>query len=351
MSRKAVFAVPGDLDRVTGGYIYEKQLLLGLRRAGWDVAHLPLPGSFPAPTPQDMRVTGDAFAALDPDTPVLLDGFLPGATEPAQLARLRAPFVAVTHHPLALETGLSPARAAYLHRVERANLARAAQILVPSAATARTLVADYGVPAARITVAPPGVTRPAAQAKAPEPGPPLILSVGLLVPRKGHDVLLRALAGIRDLPWRAAIVGDTPDAACAEDLIALRSALGLDARVSFAGLVPSERLARYFAEASIFALATRHEGYGMVFAEALAHGLPIVAGSGGAVADTVPAEAGLLVPPDDVAGFAMALRRVLGDPDTRAGLAAASARHGAALPSWDDTAGIAAQVLQRIARG
>lgn len=350
MSRKVVFAIPGDIDRITGGYIYEKQVLLGLRRAGWDVTHLPLPGSFPDPTAGDMQVTGEAFAALDPDIPVLLDGFLPGACDPAQVSRLRAPFVAITHHPLALETGLTPERAGHLYRVERANLARAAHVIVPSAQTARVLAADYDVPLGRITQAPPGVTRPTPVDGVVPADPPLILSVGLLVPRKGHDVLLRALADIADLRWQATIVGDAPDPACAAELAALRSTLGLDGRVRFAGLVADETLQRLFSQAAVFALATRYEGYGMVFAEALVHGLPIVACSGGAVAETVPAEAALLVPPNDCAGLANALRRMLGDPRSHARIAAASARCGAALPTWDQTAEIAAQVLTRINR-
>lgn len=349
MTRRAVFAVPGDLGTVTGGYIYEKRVLHGLRGMGWEVAHLALPGSFPDPTPEDMQITGDAFARLAPEVPVLLDGFLPGATDPAQLARLRAPFVAITHHPLALETGLAPERAVHLFAVERANLARAAHVIVPSAATARVLAAEYGVPPVRITVAPPGVTRPNPASDTRKAAPPLILSVGLLVPRKGHDVLLRALGRLRDLPWHAVIVGEARDPACAADLETLRRALGLEARVRFAGLVSDVELARCFARASVFALATRHEGYGMVFAEALAHGLPIVAGNGGAVADTVPGDAGFLVEPGDAAGFAAALRRVLEEPALNARLAAASARHGAALPGWDDTARIAAEILGRVA--
>lgn len=350
MNRSAVFAVPGDLDSLTGGYIYEKNLLLGLRRAGWDVELLALPGSFPDPSAQDLRVTERAFAALTPETPVLLDGFLPGATEPGILAALRAPFVAVTHHPLALETGLAPERAAYLARVERANLARAAHVLVPSPETARTLAARYGVPGSRITVAPPGVIRPAAVTLDKPEGAPLILSVGQLVPRKGHDVLLRALATLRHLPWRAVIVGGAPDRACAAELAALRASLALEDRVTFAGQIAREDLERSLSLASVFALATRYEGYGMVFAEALVHGLPIVACSGGAVAETIPADACFLVPPDDVGGFAAALHRVLAEPDTRARLAAASARHGASLPTWDDTARIAARVLARVGR-
>lgn len=348
MSRNVVFAIPGDINRLTGGYIYEKQVLLGLRRARWNVTHLPLPGSFPDPTPGDMQVTGDAFAALSPDTPVLLDGFLPGATDPAQLARLRAPFIAITHHPLALETGLSPARAEHLYRVERANIARAAHVIVPSEETARVLASDYDVPSGHITLAPPGVTRPATLDRAALADPPLILSVGLLVPRKGHDVLLQALADIAAMPWQAMIVGDAPEPAYAAELAALRDKLGLAGRLRFAGLVTQDKLQGLLAQASVFALATRYEGYGMVFGEALVHGLPIVACTGGAVAETVPTEAALLVPPDDVVGLAEALRQMLGDRETRARIAAASARYGAALPTWDHTAGIVGKVLARI---
>jgi len=182
LKRPAVFAVPGDLDAPTGGYIYEKQVLIGLRRLGRPVAHLALPGSFPEPTADDLAVTAAALGAIPPDTPVILDGFLPGATPPEILAELRAPFLAVTHHPLALETGRDPARAAELHRIEGTNLARAAHILVPSPHTATTLAAEFGISPRRITVGPPGVVRAPAPS-GQSPGPPHILSVGQLVPR------------------------------------------------------------------------------------------------------------------------------------------------------------------------
>ena len=86
----------------------------------------------------------------------------------------------------------------------------------------------------------------------------------------------------------------------------------------------------------------------MVFAEAMAHGLPIVTCAAGAVPDTVPADAGMLVPADDVGAFAGALRRVLSDEGHRNALASGSARHGQGLPSWDDTARIVSAVLQKI---
>jgi glycosyltransferase involved in cell wall biosynthesis len=351
LTRPAVFAIPGDINTRTGGYIYEKELLLALRRAGRSVTHLPLPGSFPDPTRDDLATTGEAFAEIAPEIPVILDGFLPGACDPDVLALLRAPFVAVTHHPLALETGIAPDRARRLYATERANLARAAHVIVPSRHTRDTLVAEYDVPAGRITVVPPGTKRPQAPKYTDLLGscrPPLILSVGQLVPRKGHDVLIAALARVRDLDWRCVIVGEAADPKHAASLHRLVAAEGLGDRVQLAGSLDEDALTGLYRESTLFALATRYEGYGMVFAEALAHGLPVVAAAGGAVPDTVPRQAGRLVPPDDVAAFANALREVLVDREIREGLAEAARRHGDALPDWDDAAAAANAILDGI---
>jgi glycosyltransferase involved in cell wall biosynthesis len=283
--------------------------------------------------------------AVPPAHPLILDGFVAGAG--TGLETIRAPMVAMIHHPLAHETGLSAARRAHLRASERANVALVRHILVPSPATRDLLVAEYGADPACVTIAPPGVDRPALP-PAPE-APPLILSVGILHPRKGHDVLLDALARLTDLDWRAVIVGSDYASGYGEALRRHADALGLTARLTFAGEVSPDRLDRLYAAASIFALATRFEGYGMVFAEALARGLPIVATKAGAVPDTVPAEAGLLVPPGDAPATAAALRRLLTEPATRARCAEGAARAGAALPGWDDTARIASAVLAPLA--
>ena len=342
----AAFAIPGDLTTLTGGYIYERRLLEGLRARGHDVLHLQLPDSFPEAGPADMAAARAQLAAVPPDRVLILDGFIFGAGE--GLETLRAPIVGMVHHPLALEEGLSAARRAHLRLTERANVARAAHILVPSPHTAEVLATQYGADPAMVTVAPPGVDRPSLP-HAPET-PPLILSVGLLHPRKGHDVLLKALATLRDLPWSAVIVGKRHDPDHADALLQRRDALGLDDRVRFAGQVPQAELDRLYARATVFALATRYEGYGMVFAEALLRGLPVVATTGGAVPDTVPEGAGLFAPPGDAPAFAAALRAVLSDADRRRALADAAAAAGAALPTWTDTAEIAGRAIDRVAQ-
>ena len=346
MNRPAAFAIPGDISTLTGGYIYERRLLEGLREIGHDMRHIELAAAFPDPDTAAMSDAVERLAAVEPERALIVDGLVYGSIETAGLARVRAPIVAMIHHPLAYESGLSAARRDHLHRTERDNLALATHVLVPSPHTAEILTSHYSVPVERITIARPGTDRPTGR-QAPVV-PQLILSVGIQLPRKGHDVLLNALAQIAHLDWQAVIVGSAHDLPHAAELEALRQSFGLAERVRIAGRVSREELEQLYAAASIFALATRYEGYGIVFDEALAHGLPIVSCRTGAVPDTVPADAGLLVPPDAPELFADALASLLRDPRHRNQHANASSRAGKALPGWLDTARIAGRVLDSL---
>jgi hypothetical protein len=143
--RAASFAIPGDIDQKTGGYIYEKSLLLALRAAGRSVRHLELPAGFPHPSDPEMRDALAALSALPADEPLILDGLVYAAIDTDGLAALPMPVVAMIHHPVGLETGLAAERAAELLRREAANLRHAAHVVVPSRHTAQILAADFGV--------------------------------------------------------------------------------------------------------------------------------------------------------------------------------------------------------------
>ena len=342
------FAIPGDLLTKTGGYIYERNLIDALRARGWRVRHIETPASFPHPAPGDEAATLRLLHEVPTEEPLIVDGLVFGAIDTEGLARIRAPMIAMLHHPLGLEAGLPPDRARALIARETSNLRLAAHVVVPSPHVARLLAAEFGVAAKDISVALPGFTRPVFR-DLPRDDPPLILSVGLIAARKGHDVLLDALARIADLDWRAEIVGRVHEPAVAAALSAQRDRLGLADRVRFAGCVPDAELHDLYARATLFALATRYEGYGMVFGEALLAGLPIVTCATGAVPETVPAAAGMLLPPDDASAFAGALRRLLTDPAGRAACACAASRVGAALPDWSDTAAVMGAALDRVA--
>lgn len=346
MRRSLTFAYPGALDLNTGGYAYDRRVIEKLRANGWTIELLGLGDGFPFPSAQTLAAAEERLSALEDDQILLIDGLAYGVLDNwARQHALRVNIVALVHHPLALETGLDNSQQQIFRASETAALSFARHIIVTSPMTARELVSRYGVAEADITVALPGTDRaPPAKGYGE---PPMILSIGTLSPRKGHDVLIAALKANEDLAWQARIVGnrelDPKTAAALEEQI---DALGLSDRITLAGECEDSRLE--LAKADIFALASRYEGYGMVFAEALSQGLPIVACHAGAVPDVVPEDAGILVAVDDVAAFATALRRLLLNTDERRTRAAAAARAGALLPSWDDTAARIAQALDKI---
>jgi glycosyltransferase involved in cell wall biosynthesis len=112
------------------------------------------------------------------------------------------------------------------------------------------------------------------------------------------------------------------------------------------GAVSDARLAELYAGADVFALASRYEGYGMAFSEAIAHGLPMIGTTAGAIPETVPAGAGLLVAPDDIAAFAAALRRTIANPDERNRMAASARDAALKLPTWQASAKLFSDALE-----
>jgi glycosyltransferase involved in cell wall biosynthesis len=258
--------------------------------------------------------------AVPADTPLIIDGLALGALDPSLVERIVAPIVALVHHPLAHEGGLETSRRAQLHTTEQANLANSA--------------------------AEPGTDRPV-EPRLPST-PPLILSVGSQVRRKGHDVLIRALGLVSDLEWRAVIAGEARDPVFASEIVELIAVWNLGSRLELPGAVDRQTLHELYRSASVFALATRFEGYGMVFAEAMTYGLPIVTCQTGAVPDTVGTGAALLVEPDDHEALADALRRVLTDADLATSLGSASMAAASALPTWKDTSRQIAATLRAV---
>jgi glycosyltransferase involved in cell wall biosynthesis len=348
-ARRAVFAIPGDLTARTGGYIYGERLAQGLRTLGWQFDILNLGRSFPNPTPADMAAALASLAAVPADTVLLVDGLAFGALDTVGLTAVKAPICALVHHPLALESGVAPDRATVLRQLETANLTMARQVIVTSSHTAATLAHDFGVPEQRITVALPGTDRPE---KPSQPSTvPHILAVGSLTQRKGHDVLMAALASLTDLEWTAEIVGGPHDPAVTSQLKAQRAALGLEQGVQFIGELERTELDACYARASLFALATRNEGYGMVFTEATANGLPIVSCATGALPETAPKDSSILVPPDDPPAFAAALRSILTNPALMDRLTNGAPAAAADLPTWEQTVSLAGIALAKTMDG
>ena len=321
---RLAFVVPGRLDQLTGGYLFDRRIVEGLRGRDRNVHIVELEN-------------GGALAELPDGLPAAVDGLaLPLLETDLPQAAKRLRLVAFVHHPLAEETGLPHAEAARLAGLERRLLPLFRGVLCPSHRTAAA-VASLDVAPARIAVTPPGTEKP--DRLAPLRGGPVrkLLCIANVIPRKGYDVLVAALAQLGDLDWNLDIIGSLDrDPAAVAVLRRQIAAAGLTGRIALLGEQPPEGVARAYMAADGFVLASHHEGYGMVCAEAMAHGLPQVTTTAGAIPEVVPPEAGLLVPPADPAALAAALRRLIAEPGLAASLAAGARRAAALLPDWNE---------------
>jgi glycosyltransferase involved in cell wall biosynthesis len=292
------FLVPGDWNLPTGGYTYDRRIVVGLRDAGHSVDVHALAGAWPHPSAADLAAAARTVAQLPDHSLVVADGLAFGvmaSVVAAHAQRLR--WVALVHHPLYLETGLSLEQRQQLLREET-------------------------------------------------PHQPLrLLCVATLTPRKGHSVLLQALAGLMHLDWELHNVGSAErDAGTAAQLYA--QAAPMADRVHWHGEVDAPTLQAHYAAADVMVLASLHEGFGMVITEALAHGLPVVSSNAGALANTLPPGAGVQVPAGDVNALRAALARAIGEPALRNQWAAGARQAAAQLPSWEAQAARFGAALQ-----
>lgn len=194
----------------------------------------------------------------------------------------------------------------------RASIAAAAAIVCVSAALARDVVLLAGADPARVVVIPDtyDVARFAFTERPDRSGRPLrLVTVGRLVPVKGHDVLIRALAhAVRaGLDATLEVVGGGPDR---DALERLASAEGLSGRVMFSGPLGDAELPAALGRADAFVLPSRREGFGVALVEALATGMPVVATRSGGPDDIVGQADGILVEPDDAESLAAGLHEI-----------------------------------------
>ena len=295
-----VFIVPGRIDTRTGGYIYDRYMRDGLRQQGWSVEVRELDDSFPYPTPAALQHAAAVLADIREGTSVLIDGLALGAM-PAVIEREagRLRIVALVHLPLGASVSIDRDVAATLAAAERRALAAAMLVIVTGTATL-PILAKYEVAHDKIAVVEPGTARAPVACGSGET-PLRLLSVATLNPGKGHEILLEALAAVPDRDWHLTCAGSvTRHPATVERVRDALRRLGLEDRVSLVGELDEASLFAQYDKTDLFVLATLQETYGMAVAEALAHGLPVVSTTTGAIPDLVGDDAGLLAPPGSI---------------------------------------------------
>jgi len=342
--------VPGSIEQLTGGYLFARRIVEEVRAQGHEVTVVELAGRYPDANAAARAAAADGLASLTSGSTAIIDGLaLPAFADCIEVQSPRLRLIGWIHHPLSQETGLSAREQERYGAIEAALWPRLRGCLCPSATTARALMAS-GIASNRIAVVPPGTHKPDAIESSVSSKVIELLSVATITPRKGHLLLVEALADLRDLDWRLTCIGSLERDP--QTVAALRHAIArhrLEDRIHLAGERAPELLSDAYRAADVFVLPSYHEGYGMAYAEALAHGLPVIATTAGAVPDTVPATAALFVPPGDARALREALRTLLLDARLRTRLAAGAAQAAASLPDWHASARLWWNEVQRLA--
>jgi glycosyltransferase involved in cell wall biosynthesis len=348
--------VPEGVDdpaRPSGGNSYDLRICGGLADLGWVVHQHAVPGSWPRPDPAARAELAAVVSGIPDAAVVLIDGLI-ASTAPEVLVpeadRLR--LTLLVHMPLG--NGGSGGNVAEERLRERTVLSAAVAVFTTSGWTRRWLLDTYDLLPGRVHVAEPGVDS-ADLAPGTAAGGEL-LCVAAVAPHKGHDVLFKALGALTDLPWHCVCAGSLGrDSAFVDSLTRRAKEGGFDDRVQFAGACVGADLDAAYAAADLLVLASHAETYGMVVAEALARGLPVVATEVGGLPETLGDAAdgcrpGVLVPPGDSAALAAALRDWLADSGLRQRLRQAARSRRTALSDWSVTSVRVSRVLAEVAQ-
>jgi glycosyltransferase involved in cell wall biosynthesis len=343
LSQSLTFIVPGDPDQRTGGYLYDARIVAELRGLGWQVRHLGLAGQFPLADATAFESLAGTLAGLESGATVVMDGLALGGLPGAVAGHAeRLTLIALVHHPLADETGLTPKDREALLTLEREALSHCREVIVTSPFTAQRLQ-ELGLTQHQTVVVEPGAdpAEPSATvlhrlARDHRPEQEHILCVASLTPRKGQDLLLHALADLTEHPWRCRLSGsEQRDPKFAGRIRELTQSLALSDRVECLGERDEAELVADYHWASVLVLPSHFEGYGMVVTEALARGLPVIATTGGALSTTVPPEASLRVPAGDTTALRTALDHWLRDQALRQRLTEAALQYRKQLTCWN----------------
>jgi glycosyltransferase involved in cell wall biosynthesis len=333
--------VPGNFPATTGAIVFDTQLAEHLRGLGHSVTIVRVAGAHPMPDATARASAAALWQAHRRQTPpgaAVIDGFCLYAFDGLEESLQATGAIGMVHHPMSLEPQLPQAERDAFAAIERRILPRLARIVVPSESTRSRLAAALMLPATSVDLLTPGILD-AARSSGSGGRRCHLLSVGSLIPRKGHDTVLRALTGLVDLDWILTICGDEaidPDHAAA--LRALAQDAGLGSRVVFAGACAPDRLEQLWQAADIFVSGSCFEGYGMAVAEAVRRGLPLAVSDGAAATEVIPLEGSVIVQSGDHVQLSKALRRLIFSVPLRLALADASWEAGRAFPSWADQA-------------
>ena len=346
-ARWVCFFVPDsidDADRVSGGNVYDRHVRDGLRRSGWTVHTVLIPRD-------DHTLTAQTLAQLPNGALALVDGLVAVRESVALRAHSTRLRLIILAHMVGsvVSAALAEADAVSADR-ERHAFRAAKRIIATSGWTRSEIIARRLGRPHDVIVAYPG-TDPAAPTSGSRSGNRL-LCIGAVAPHKGQDVLLGALAQLTDIDgWTCTFAGSLDIATdFVDELTRMAHRTRLTDRATFTGSLAGARLDEAYARADLVVVPSRNESFGMVVAEALARGIPVVAARVGGIPEALSSmTAGILVPPDDPQALAVVLRRWWASPAQRSRLTEAAVEARGSVRPWSATVAAIASTLDEMA--
>jgi glycosyltransferase involved in cell wall biosynthesis len=345
---RVAFVTVGDTGRLTGGYLYNARVLATLQERGVAVEEIVPCGA----SPKEQEEAAPRFSLgrnLRCFDAIVVDALAWIVCAPhVDRWREERPVVVMVHE---LPSVAAPEGVTDKERDHYEEPLLRADRLISVSEHGASILENRGVPAARIRVVPPGFDRLPRDGTARVPGrgeTVHALCVAQWIPRKGILDLVRAWT-IHARPGASLeLVGETDaDPAYARSVNAAIAGAS-DTSIVVSGPIEDATLGDAYAAADLFVLPSRYEGYGVVYAEALARGLPIIACNVGPVPEVVGEEAAVLVEPGDVGALSGSLDLLLKDTALRERMSTAARRRAKRLPRWEDTTAGFLRVLQEV---
>jgi glycosyltransferase involved in cell wall biosynthesis len=330
------FITVGETSRLTGGYLYHARVFAGLREKGIEVETLVASGAAPAEQEAAVPRLGTSLDLRRFDA-IVVDALARIVCAPwLDSWRASHPVVAMVHELPSIAAGGEVAQEQEFEE----PLLRADRLIAVSD-HGRFILQSRGVSAERIRVVSPGLdhlspTDAGVERFAREGSLVRALCVAQWIPRKDILSLVQAWTARKRPGMTLELIGETDADPAYAASVRAAIADASDSSIHVSGPVDDATLGAAYSTADLFVLPSRYEGYGIVYAEALAHGLPIIACNVGPVPELVGEEAALLVPPDDVQALSGILDQLLGDPALRSRMSEAAYYRAEGLPRWED---------------
>lgn len=342
------FFNPGDINLLIIPSIYNKHIILGLKEKGYDIKLHTLAHDFPFPSDDSIKECIKLVQSVPAGEPVIFDARALAAI-PFVLKDVKQhnPLIAVVHIPLSVDPQYSAYQRTIITSLEKEAYSQITTFIATNPYAAEQIGFFIENPE-KINVIVPGVD--ISEKKLVYPDVPVkFLSVANLSRNRDHSILVRAFAALKSRDWALHCYGNfSIDKEYLEELESLINRYGLKNKLFIHENIQGKELKDVFLKADLLIHPSDFEPYGLVPAQALAYGIPVVASTGGGLRNTIPANMGEFFKPGDVYGLQSIIEEFLDNPFLYKKLAARAATYRDNAQTWEKSTQMFEEVLKRL---